>query len=787
MRALGIQASGGSNKLPKTLNETNMENRITTEYLVLDGKLLSGNGSKIYIQREPIAVGEVVHKTGYERISGSKSFQDVLRVNGIARGDAIVTGYPVQINLADSTLYSPIADTFISWGHGVLGHSTGGFDYRLIDLVAGQIRSNSNEISIGYCDRTLYSSGYDVVMNWANRSLTGNWKISFPGTDPNSLVDYSRLSGVSGWVDNIFVSKTKNEEISGNKIFKSSVRASEIQGITNDGGIVLDTFRLIDIDTEPSINWNSRHLYTSILQESVPSLNWENRSLSGNWSNESWNNNSGSLINYFRLSGVSGWANSNFATDNLVVHRTGNELISGDKTFANPILTNAIAPVAAGVSSIDMVGGILFNGTVGPTVNWIDCLLHTKDVSNVVTLDFANRRLSGAWEVSSWVNNSGSLVNYHRLSGFSGWAAPASANYLYATGNQLVSGTKTFTTPIAISGLLAANPAISISSASNTNTIYPIGMRLGDTGQLSVPIRMVQDGIGQIGLVFGNHLGLGQTTILAAGECADIAHQLSFWGEETAALVSDFDALIVTNLQGGATGARTGIRVNNAGNVSIDTLASNAKLTIRAGGNNLPLTGALLWNDSTNASAGVSLDFANHTSPTVTTARILAQRTSASNSNSSLQFYNFTNGSLREHMRISESGNVGIGVVNPSYHLEVSGSFAAASKSFVIPHPTIPGKRLQHGVIEGPEHSVFIRGRLLGSGYIQLPDYWRNLVHEDSITVQLTPIGKAQKLYVKNITVSGVEVGNSSWFAKTNCHYFIAAERKDIPKLEVEL
>ena len=110
----------------------------------------------------------------------------------------------------------------------------------------------------------------------------------------------------------------------------------------------------------------------------------------------------------------------------------------------------------------------------------------------------------------------------------------------------------------------------------------------------------------------------------------------------------------------------------------------------------------------------------------------------------------------------------------------VQGSITATTKSFDIEHPTKEGMRLHHGVLEGPEHAVYIRGRTKGS-LIQLPEYWTGLVHEDTITVQLTPIGKSSELYVKDISDNKVLVSND-----TEYFYFIQAERKDIERFEVE-
>ena len=130
------------------------------------------------------------------------------------------------------------------------------------------------------------------------------------------------------------------------------------------------------------------------------------------------------------------------------------------------------------------------------------------------------------------------------------------------------------------------------------------------------------------------------------------------------------------------------------------------------------------------------------------------------------------------------TGNVGIGTITPGYTLEVAGSFAATTKSFVIDHPTKEGMKLRYGSLEGPENGVYVRGRLKDSNVIELPDYWTGLVHEDSITVSLTAIGKSQELYVIDINDNKVTVGGGD--ENINCFYTIFAERKDVEKLEVE-
>ena len=127
----------------------------------------------------------------------------------------------------------------------------------------------------------------------------------------------------------------------------------------------------------------------------------------------------------------------------------------------------------------------------------------------------------------------------------------------------------------------------------------------------------------------------------------------------------------------------------------------------------------------------------------------------------------------------------------PVFSVDGQGNLTAISKAFDIPHPNPEkkeqGMRLKHGNLEGPEHGVYVRGRQIDDKEIELPEYWRDLVDEDSITVQLTSVGSHQNLYVKEIRDNVVYIGNGNLFSnKIDCYYYIQAERKDVDKITVE-
>jgi len=108
----------------------------------------------------------------------------------------------------------------------------------------------------------------------------------------------------------------------------------------------------------------------------------------------------------------------------------------------------------------------------------------------------------------------------------------------------------------------------------------------------------------------------------------------------------------------------------------------------------------------------------------------------------------------------------------------------AGEKNFDIPHPSKEGWRLRYSVLEGPERGVYVRGKVTEEGIIELPDYWKDLIYEDSISVQLTPIGTSCTHYVVEANSTQVQIACEC--GEVNTYYIVFAERKYEEPLLIE-
>ena len=62
-----------------------------------------------------------------------------------------------------------------------------------------------------------------------------------------------------------------------------------------------------------------------------------------------------------------------------------------------------------------------------------------------------------------------------------------------------------------------------------------------------------------------------------------------------------------------------------------------------------------------------------------------------------------------------------------------------------------------------------------------MPNYWKDLVHEDSITVSIQPIGSTQKIIVMEFDNEKIILSGN-----TDCFFHVYGERKDVNPLLTE-
>ena len=253
--------------------------------------------------------------------------------------------------------------------------------------------------------------------------------------------------------------------------------------------------------------------------------------------------------------------------------------------------------------------------------------------------------------------------------------------------------------------------------------------------------------------------------------------KILLWDESASAwkymTLDDLQDSIDTTATGGAGEAFKTISVSGQSDVVADlaadtlTLAAGSNVTITTDATNDTITFAST-DTNTTYSAGTGLDLSG-TSFSVDVSDFMA------------------NGS--DNRIITATGtdamNAEANLTFDGSTLAVTGHLDATTKSFVIPHPTKENMTLRHGSLEGPEYGVYHRGRLIEESVIELPEYWLGLVDDNTISVQLTPNGSYQMLYVEKIENNKVHVINEA-DEGIDCFYIIHGERKDIGKMEVE-
>jgi hypothetical protein len=142
----------------------------------------------------------------------------------------------------------------------------------------------------------------------------------------------------------------------------------------------------------------------------------------------------------------------------------------------------------------------------------------------------------------------------------------------------------------------------------------------------------------------------------------------------------------------------------------------------------------------------------------------------------------------------ASTDRIGIGTSSPTYKLQVNGNFGATTKSFRINHPSKEGYSLEYGSLESPYHGVRLTGRgkvIKGIGIVELPDYLRDLIHDDeTLNIQITNYKHGKNIYVDSIDLPNnkfvVRADRAKTLGELQFFWTLTGTRKDVEQLVVE-
>lgn len=331
-----------------------------------------------------------------------------------------------------------------------------------------------------------------------------------------------------------------------------------------------------------------------------------------------------------------------------------------------------------------------------------------------------------------------------------------------------VQATKITATQLTGSLFGTSSQAVTSSFAETSSYAVTASYATAFDGFVNFPDGLVVTGsLNVSGSITGSLLGTSSWTIEAIS--SSVAISSSFASQATTAsyfagyitFPAGLDVTGSTNLNGNTTIFGT---TTITGSLLVSS-ASNFTAPITASAFSGPLTGSVFGTSSwaTTASAAESITFTPATASYAVSASFAPPTITFPYTGSAI-----VSGSL---------------IVTGS--TSVQGAFTATTKSFLIDHQRLLGKKLVYGVVEAPEHSVLVRGKLSVGNIITLPEEWEWLVDMDTITVQLTPIGTHQALFVDSINGQQIHIGIAGqWNSDIHCYYLVQATRKDVPQLD---
>ena len=708
----------------------------------------------------PVVASNLVYNTGNQTISGIKTF-DVLP---IVSGNRLITGVDLSSYATVSNLFSTGSrlDNKINSLSGLFTSYTGNLDTNFATdaqlFTTGSTLDNKINSLSGYVnsqDNIFSGQTFNTGSRLDNKinSLSGyinSQDIIFSGqiaSTGSNLND--KINSLSG----LFVTYTGNLDAtfaSDAQLFATGStldnKINSLSGYTNSQDIIFSG-QIFNTGSRLDSKINSLSGY----------VNAQDIVFSGQIAL------TGSILDN-KINSLSGYVDSKSITlPSTIVYTTGDQLISGNKTFLNNIAVSGtgnfnnvkvsnidklflsgIDIVITGNSSINVYNAIYISGN--PVLTGVD-LSSYATIANLINtgsiLDNKINSLSG-WSASATnLANTGSILDnkINSLSGaFTTYTGSLDANF--ATDAQL------FTT-----GSVLDNKINSLSGYLNSQDIIFSGQTFNTGSRLDNKINSLSGYVNSQNIIFS-----GQIASTGSSLYNSIISLSGLFTGYTGFL----DTMFASDIQLFNTGSVLDNKINSlSGYVnSQDAVFSGQTFN----------TGSRL-DSKINSLSGY-----------VDAKDIIFSGQIASSGSRLDNKINNLSGFINDNVVFTTGNQTVLGQKTFSGTTTVIGHFAATSKSFLIDHPLDNNKKLQYASLEGPEHAVFLRGKT-NENIINLPNYWSALVDENTISVNLTPINVYSNIYVVDYNNSRVTTnGNNGNYY----FYTVYGERKDIPKLTVE-
>jgi len=120
----------------------------------------------------------------------------------------------------------------------------------------------------------------------------------------------------------------------------------------------------------------------------------------------------------------------------------------------------------------------------------------------------------------------------------------------------------------------------------------------------------------------------------------------------------------------------------------------------------------------------------------------------------------------------------------------VSGNFTVTGvKNFAVPDPQNAKKAIYYASLEGPEAGTYYRGTAKtvdGEAVIELPGYFARITEKERMTVQITPVGAPNQLYIATKTPERVVIKVAKGSVDGEFDYFVQGVRKGYLDFAVE-